>query len=239
MNNDSDIMTLGELASYLKLAKKTILRLVHRRELPSFKVASQWRFKRSLIDEWIMTRIQDIPSSDLNKLVQHDRVSVPLSRLLKEEFIILDVAPGTKEEILRQLVRPFAEQNIILDEEAFLEKLLQREEMVSTAIGRKVALPHIRNPRENPQGGPYLVLAVCKEGTDFGSLDGEATHLFFLLSAGSEVVHLRLMAKITLLLRKKNVIQGLLAATEARRVISLILEQERKMELGPKYDEED
>jgi excisionase family DNA binding protein len=232
-------MTLAELASYLKLAKKTILRLVHRRELPSFMVASQWRFEKSVINEWIMTGIQDMASSDLNRLVHDDTDLVPLSRFLREELIVLDVSPGTKEEILRQLVRPFTDYGIILDEKAFIEKLLQREEMVPTAIVGKVALPHIRNPRENPSGGPYLVLGICREGTDFNSLDGMPTHLFFLLSTDSEIAHLRLMATITLMLRKKNLIYELLTVSNALQAISLILKHERKMEMDIGNDLDD
>jgi excisionase family DNA binding protein len=46
-------MTVREVANYLNVNEKTVYRLAQRRELPSFKVAGAWRFKREDIDLWI------------------------------------------------------------------------------------------------------------------------------------------------------------------------------------------
>jgi excisionase family DNA binding protein len=48
------LMTLEEVATYLNLNKFTVYRLIAQKELPAFKVGNQWRFKRRLIDEWLM-----------------------------------------------------------------------------------------------------------------------------------------------------------------------------------------
>ena len=121
--DQTEIMTLSETAAYLKLAEKTVLRLVHRRELPSFKVASQWRFRRDVIDEWIMTKIQDMASSDLSKMIQSGKGSVPLGRILQKDLIRLDIKPDVKKEVLRQLIEPLTLKGIVYDEQAFLENL--------------------------------------------------------------------------------------------------------------------
>ena len=46
-------MTVREVASYLNVDEKTIYRLAKRGDLPGFKVAGTWRFKKADIDEWI------------------------------------------------------------------------------------------------------------------------------------------------------------------------------------------
>jgi excisionase family DNA binding protein len=46
-------MTVREVASYLNVDEKTIYRLAKRGDLPGFKVAGTWRFKKRDIDEWI------------------------------------------------------------------------------------------------------------------------------------------------------------------------------------------
>jgi excisionase family DNA binding protein len=48
-----DLLTTEQLARYLKVDKFTIYRLVAQRKLPAFKVGSQWRFKREMIDAWL------------------------------------------------------------------------------------------------------------------------------------------------------------------------------------------
>ena len=47
------ILTLKEVAAYLKLADKTAYRLVSEGKLPGFKVGGSWRFKREDIEAWI------------------------------------------------------------------------------------------------------------------------------------------------------------------------------------------
>lgn len=50
---NSDIMTVKEVADYLKLNEKTAYRLTSEGKLPAFKVGGSWRFKKSEIEEWI------------------------------------------------------------------------------------------------------------------------------------------------------------------------------------------
>lgn len=51
--DDSSALTVREMASYLNVDEKTIYRLAKRGDLPGFKVARTWRFKKSDIDQWI------------------------------------------------------------------------------------------------------------------------------------------------------------------------------------------
>lgn len=48
-----EIMTLKEVAEYLKLAEKTAYRLAAEGKIPGFKVGGSWRFKKDAIENWI------------------------------------------------------------------------------------------------------------------------------------------------------------------------------------------
>ncbi len=48
-----EILTLKEVAEYLKLAEKTAYRLAAEGKLPGFKVGGSWRFKREDVLSWI------------------------------------------------------------------------------------------------------------------------------------------------------------------------------------------
>ena len=50
---NSEILTLKEVAEYLKLAEKTAYRLAAEGKLPGFKVGGSWRFKQEDIQNWI------------------------------------------------------------------------------------------------------------------------------------------------------------------------------------------
>ena len=49
----NDILTLKEVAEYLKLAEKTAYRLAAEGKLPGFKVGGSWRFRKEDIESWI------------------------------------------------------------------------------------------------------------------------------------------------------------------------------------------
>lgn len=50
------IMTLKEVATYLKLAEKTAYRLAAEGKLPGFKVGGSWRFRKTDVEHWIDTQ---------------------------------------------------------------------------------------------------------------------------------------------------------------------------------------
>ncbi len=59
---EGEILTLKEVAEYLKVTERTIYRLAGAKKIPAFKVGGTWRFSRADIDEWI--RSQSAPAQD-------------------------------------------------------------------------------------------------------------------------------------------------------------------------------
>lgn len=53
MNTNIDIITIKELADYLKIAEKTAYRFALEKKIPGFKVGGAWRFRKAEIDVWI------------------------------------------------------------------------------------------------------------------------------------------------------------------------------------------
>ena len=100
-----------------------------------------------------------------------------------------------------------------------MRKLLEREEMVSTAVGHGIALPHAREPEELGNVRPAIVLGISKKGIDFDSLDGDPTYVFALCVSPSEIVHLRLMAKVSFLLRTEGIIDRMRTATSPANIM--------------------
>ena len=49
----TELMTLEEVAAYLRVTEKTIYRLLKREGIPATKVGHQWRFNKASIDEWL------------------------------------------------------------------------------------------------------------------------------------------------------------------------------------------
>ena len=52
-----EILTIDEVAAYLKAGKRTVYRLAANGEIPAFKLGGTWRFRRSELDQWIAASI--------------------------------------------------------------------------------------------------------------------------------------------------------------------------------------
>ena len=68
----SDIMTLEEVAAYLKVKPQTIYTWAQEKKIPAAKIGKEWRFKKSIVDAWFVQHIDDkfkeaIESSKTNK----------------------------------------------------------------------------------------------------------------------------------------------------------------------------
>lgn len=58
MNEQPDeILTLEEVAAYLKAGRRTVYRLAANGQIPAFKLGGTWRFRRTELDQWIAARI--------------------------------------------------------------------------------------------------------------------------------------------------------------------------------------
>lgn len=56
---DTDIMTLEEVAAYLRLKPQTIYTWAQEKRIPAAKLGKEWRFKKSLVDEWFLLHIDE------------------------------------------------------------------------------------------------------------------------------------------------------------------------------------
>ncbi len=64
MQQPTKVLTVNELADYLRVHRSTIYRLLKKGLLPGFKIGSDWRFNVEIIDEWRMKQGEVILSDD-------------------------------------------------------------------------------------------------------------------------------------------------------------------------------
>ncbi len=55
---DTEVLTLAEVAGYLRLSTKTVSRMARSGELPAFKAANHWRVRRAELEGWIRRRME-------------------------------------------------------------------------------------------------------------------------------------------------------------------------------------
>ncbi len=225
-DENNEIMTLSEVAEYLQLAERTVLRMAQRGEIPAGKVASQWRFVRPLVREWVVGQMQGFASSEPSPSGDHRHQLLPMTEVLHPELMSFDLSPAPKESILRQLLTPLLETGFAKDTNRLLQGLLDRERMMTTAIGHRIAIPHPRIPISNMFPEPAVALGICADGTDFQAVDDQLVHLFFLVCATRVETHLQLMAAVAWFARQPAIprIESAKSSHEVMGIVKELLE---------------
>jgi len=148
-----------------------------------------------------------------------------LEQIFKIEFINANLSAKSKEEALLEMVNTIIRGGLKLDSSSILEILKQRESLGSTGIGDGVAIPHGKISDLND-----IVIAFGRsiDGIPFDSLDGKPVHLLFLLLApeNSAGQHLKILAKISKMLKEPGFRKRLLKARSQSDLYKIIIEED-------------
>jgi len=105
--------------------------------------------------------------------------------------------------------------------------IIERERLCSTAIGEGVAIPHPRSAVITRVRKPMVALGICRQGLDFESIDGNPTHLIFLVSAPRNDIHLKLMARLSRILRDRMTGYKLTHSKDYKEFIEILEKREK------------
>ena len=144
--------------------------------------------------------------------------------VLDKDAIQVDLQAKDKIGILNELVTPIARITRI-EQNEIVRVLMERERLGSTGIGGGIGIPHgkLKNLEKLVLG-----FGLSRQGVDFESMDGYPTHLFFLLLTPEHAtdLHLKLLARVSRLLKKEPLKEMMMKATSAEEVIDIIIEED-------------
>jgi len=140
---------------------------------------------------------------------------VRLGALVRPELIFPDLPAADRAQVLRTLAGRVAERGLVSDADALFDKLWEREQLGSTAIGGGIAIPHCKIDR---LPGGVVSLGRILEGVDFGAADGQPVRLFFLVISPSQspAEHLQILAAISRWIKGGGRVQALLEQPDAQ-----------------------
>lgn len=134
-----------------------------------------------------------------------------LMEYLSKDLILPELSSTTKQEVLKELVRPLENKFPKFNTKNAYKVLLEREQLGSTGIGDGVAIPHGKLRELNK-----IVVVVGRSflGVDFDALDKKPCHIFFLVLAPENVagLHLRILAHISRILKDPGFRQAFMEA---------------------------
>ncbi|MBI5207893.1 MAG: PTS sugar transporter subunit IIA [Candidatus Firestonebacteria bacterium] len=145
-----------------------------------------------------------------------------ISDFLSKKSIIINLEAEDKQSVIKEMVLLMVKNKEIKDADEIIKVLMDREKLGSTGIGEGIAIPH---------GKSSVIKKIClvfgrsSTGVNFEALDGGPVYLFFLLVApreDAENLHLKILAKLSRLLKDSHFRNLLKQAKDDSEILSII-----------------
>ena len=210
------IMTLDEVAKYLRVSERTVYEWASKGELPGGKLGTSWRFKRDDIEKWVSHKLSPrihLPSSDFPSL----------SAILKPERTVL-LHSTTKEAALNQLIDLCTDIPNLSNRAELADAVFKREQLMSTGIGLSIAVPHVRL---NSIHEINVAFGVNESGIkDYDSLDNIPVRIIVLIVAGRDqhTDYIQTLSRISRLLKNPLIRERLFEAKSSSEIYKIVIE---------------
>lgn len=146
-------------------------------------------------------------------------------QLTSADRFIPELEATDKEGVLAEMADALVADSPLRNRETILEMLKSREALGSTAVGPGVAFPHGRTLATQDL---IIVVARSSKGVPFESIDGEPTHLFFMLIAPPQDTgnqYIRSLAVLTEKMQDEAVRDAALAAADYASFCNVLTEE--------------
>lgn len=131
---------------------------------------------------------------------------------------VLFLKGKTKLEVLKEMVHALKEKGVITNEQGFLEDVLKREEISSTAFDNHVATPHAKSKYVVK---PTVLVAQSKEGIDFSNGEEVLSKLFFLIAVPEKEVnlHVDILSQIATAISDDSVVNEMINSNDSEKIL--------------------
>lgn len=151
-----------------------------------------------------------------------------LEDIISVDRVFLDVEAQAKPDLLKHLASRLARIGVVADADRLTERLIERENMITTGVREGFAFPHVFSPQV---ADLTLTIARVAGGTDFDSIDGKPVELIFLFLGppDRQEIHLRMLARVSRIARTPGTLDSLRGAESAQAIIDLISNSDRQL----------
>ena len=171
---EDDILTIEEVAKYLRVSDRTVYDWAQKGEIPAGKIGTVWRSKKSEVEKWVNERL----SSSSNTKKTDDAVQV--KNILSPDRVVF-ITQSAKRDALTELANVLANAPQVKRGDELLSEILKREELMSTAVGRGIAIPHVRLSSVTDL---VMAVGVCRTPiSDFQTVDDKPVNLLIMIAA--------------------------------------------------------
>ena len=215
---EDDILTIEEVAKYLRVSERTVYDWAQKGEIPAGKIGTVWRFKKSEIEKWVNERL----SSNIKK--EENNPEVIVKNILSPDRIVF-INHTTKRDALVELANNLSTAPQVKYSDELVTEILKREELMSTAIGRGIALPHVRLSSVTDL---VMSVGICKKDIiDYQSIDEIPVRILIMIAAAynQHTYYLQTLSFFSSKLKEKALRDKLLDASTPEEAYALLTQE--------------
>jgi len=221
-------LKLEEVASLLHVSENTVERWVQEFDLPSYRFQGQLLFSRSETESWILRQSSKKDDLLFNKEENQEGgwQTFSLYRAIHRGDVVF-IESNSKESAIDEVISHVG-KDLGIDRVSMVELLIDREKLMTTALGSEVAIPHTR---ECLIRGPHdvVVVALPRRPIDWNALDQKGVKVLFFLFACDDKRHLNLLAKIAHLASSKSLIEKIKGGVDKNTLMQWIRDWEQTL----------
>jgi len=224
--DDEHLLSVRELAAFMQVSERTVLRMANSGKFPATKIGAEWRFRRAAIDAWLAEHEGHKAGSPLHDLPEG--IGLPLGEILDEKGIVPELGVKDAASAIEALAARANAAGWIHDKTWLVQAIAAREQLAPTAMDGGVAFLHTRERNAERITRPFVVFGRSHAGIEFGAPDGKPTYLFFLLGLKYDRLHLPILGRLARVLRKPEIVRTLRASPSVSRMRDTLLQEDQK-----------
>lgn len=145
--------------------------------------------------------------------------------LLDKETVLPNLEAKDKAEILNKLISSLKGKVSNVEIENIRQAVFEREEIMSTGVGKGLAIPHGKTAGIEQT---YAAFTILKEPVDYEAVDDQPVEMVFLLVGpqSSNSLHIKMLSRISRLMNNSSFRERLLQCTTAEEIIEQFKEEE-------------
>jgi nitrogen PTS system EIIA component len=221
-------LTIDEVAQCLDVPLSTVERWIRQGRIPVGKWAGECVFHRRILEVWAKKHNLSfmLPHKEINISLENKPAN--LSNAMVFGNVYYNIKGNSVPEVLESAVKniTFLElegQKILLD------KLLEREEMASTGIGRGIAIPHPRIPLDESMEEPVIITCFLEHPLNYQAVDGLPVFALFILLSPSVKIHLHLLSRLAFCVRDTSFVEFLKQIPSPEKLLEKVEKLENKL----------
>lgn len=217
-------LKLKDVVELMNVPEKTVQQWIKDKKMPAHKVKNQYFFNKAEISEWILRNNIAVSSTILDLNLTSKPVSI--IELLRKGGVYYNIAGTTVKDIINNVSKAI-QIPAGTTRENVKASLLQREEMMTTAVGHGIAFPHARNPIISEVEHESISLCFLENSIDYNALDGKPVSVLFVIISSNSKRHLEILSKLSFLAKQEDFVK-ILQDRPKVEVIHYYIEQKEK-----------